>query len=108
MSITSRFVALPGYCCYMDVGIRDLRANLSRYLAQVKQGAVIEVTDRDRPIARIVPVRPGEAGIPAEVASLIADGVVAWSGESFHAAVPIISLHGAGPTLAEIVSADRE
>lgn len=39
----------------MDVGIRDLRNNLSRYLDEVRAGAEITVTDRGAAIAKIVP-----------------------------------------------------
>ena len=39
----------------MDVGVRELRANLSRWLEKVKEGEVIVVTERGEPIARIVP-----------------------------------------------------
>ena len=42
----------------MDVGVRELRANLSRWLEQVKAGEVIVVTERGKPIARIVPDLP--------------------------------------------------
>jgi len=38
------------------VRIAELKDRLSSYLRAVEQGAEIEVTDRDRPIARIVPV----------------------------------------------------
>jgi prevent-host-death family protein len=38
------------------VRIAELKDNLSRYLRAAEQGASYEVTDRDRPIARIVPV----------------------------------------------------
>ena len=40
----------------MEVGIRELRNNLSRYLANVQHGAEVTVTDRGRAIARVVPV----------------------------------------------------
>lgn len=36
--------------------IAELKNQLSRYLRAVENGAEVEVTDRDRPIARIVPV----------------------------------------------------
>lgn len=39
------------------VGVAELKDQLSRHLRAVEAGAEIEVTDRDRPIARIVPVR---------------------------------------------------
>lgn len=39
----------------MDVGVRELRGNLSKYLRDVQGGAELTVTDHGRPIARIVP-----------------------------------------------------
>lgn len=38
----------------LEVGVRDLRANLSRYLAEVARGTSLVVTDRGRPVARLV------------------------------------------------------
>lgn len=38
------------------IGVRALRQHASRYLAQVAAGETIEVTDRGRPVARIVPI----------------------------------------------------
>ncbi len=38
------------------VKIAELKDRLSRHLRAVERGAEIEVTDRDRPIARLVPV----------------------------------------------------
>jgi len=37
--------------------IAELKDHLSRYLRAAEQGEEIEVTDRNRPIARIVPVK---------------------------------------------------
>ena len=42
------------------IGVRELRQHASRYLALVARGEAIEVTDRGRPVAMLVPVR-GEA-----------------------------------------------
>lgn len=43
--------------CYMErVGVRELRQNASRVLRRVAAGEVIEVTDRGRAVARIVPM----------------------------------------------------
>jgi prevent-host-death family protein len=55
----------------MDVGIRELRAGLSRYVEQVKQGEEIVVTDHGKPVARLVPIN-GERKIDR----LIREGVV--------------------------------
>ena len=38
------------------IGIRELRQHASRYLREVERGDTIEVTDRGRPIARLVPL----------------------------------------------------
>lgn len=56
----------------MDVGVRQLRDNLSRHLASVREGHTVTVTDHGRPIARIVPI-----GQPRRLETLIAEGRVA-------------------------------
>jgi prevent-host-death family protein len=38
------------------IGVRELRQHASRYLARVVQGETLEVTDRGRPVARLVPL----------------------------------------------------
>ena len=55
----------------MDVGIRELRAGLSRYVARVKDGEEIVVTDHGKPVAKLVPLN-GERKIDR----LIREGVV--------------------------------
>ncbi len=49
------------------IGIRELRQQASRYLRQVEQGETIEVTDRGRPVALIVPI--SSAGIVERLAA---------------------------------------
>jgi prevent-host-death family protein len=46
-------------------GIRELRQNLSRYLERVKAGETIEVTDRGKVVAALVPRREHEDEITA-------------------------------------------
>ena len=41
-----------------QVGIADLKNNLSRHLRAVEAGEVLEVTDHERPVARLVPIEP--------------------------------------------------
>jgi prevent-host-death family protein len=43
-----------------SIGVRELRQYASTYLARVKAGESLTVTERGRPIARLVPVRDGE------------------------------------------------
>jgi prevent-host-death family protein len=41
-----------------SVGVRELRDHLSKTLAEVQDGHTVTITDRGKPIARIVPVGP--------------------------------------------------
>jgi len=40
----------------VEVGVRELRNNLSRYLDRVRAGEEVVVTDRGHAIARVLPV----------------------------------------------------
>jgi len=55
----------------VEVGIRELRADLSRYLKRVREGEEIVVTDRGTPIAKITP-----ATGRSRIDELIAAGVL--------------------------------
>jgi prevent-host-death family protein len=39
-----------------QIGVRELNQNTSQVLARVSGGETIEITDRGRPVARLVPV----------------------------------------------------
>jgi len=43
------------------IGVRELRQNASRYIAQVKAGETIGVTERGVLVARLVPLQPSES-----------------------------------------------
>lgn len=46
-------------------GIREARQNLSVLLDEVKKGRQVVITDRGKPVARLVPAEPtGGAGLP--------------------------------------------
>ena len=44
----------------MQIGVRELRQDASRFLAMVQAGEVIDVASRGRVIARLVPVEGDE------------------------------------------------
>jgi prevent-host-death family protein len=52
------------------VGIRELRQYLSRYLERIEHGESFVVTDRNRPVARLMPL----AEATPDLARLVADG----------------------------------
>jgi prevent-host-death family protein len=59
------------YTWSMEVGIRELRGSLSDYLARVREGNEVVVTDRGTAFARIVPIKGGRT-----LDRVIAEGLV--------------------------------
>ena len=60
------------------VGIRDLKANLSRHLRRVRSGVRLAVTERGRTIATINPADPLASVDWAH--RLVAEGHARWNG----------------------------
>ena len=56
------------------LAVAELKAKLSRYLSRVKAGEEILVTERNTPIARLVPIARGE--IAADLRELERQGLV--------------------------------
>ena len=82
-----------------SIGVRELRDGLSMYLAEVRQGATITVTDHGTPVARLSPV-----DTPSALERLIAEGVVQPPTRRKHPAPdPVV----ADVSLSESVIADR-
>lgn len=61
----------------MQVGIREIRNRLSRYLKRVKQGETIVITDRNIPVAKIIPLKEQEL---EDIMMLQKAGIAAWHG----------------------------
>lgn len=57
-----------------QVGVRELKTNLSRFVSEVRQGVEVVVTDHGHPVARLVPIQ-GQAGME-RLAELIERGEV--------------------------------
>ena len=55
----------------MEVGVKELHDNLSRYLNRVKDGEELVVTDRGRAVARVLPI-----GGEDVFDRLVAEGVI--------------------------------
>ena len=94
--------------CYIlgleKIGIRELRQHASRWVAKASAGATIQITDRGRPVARLVPADP----VASTRDKLIAEGLLS------PAANPRTSLSAdnllEGPPLSQILDelrADR-
>ena len=83
-----------------NVGVRDLRDHLSRYLDEVRDGGELVVTEHGRPIARILPA----AVVPDRLTELIAAGS-ARSPQSKRRKLPA-AVRGVG-SLSDLVAAQR-
>ncbi len=88
------------------VGIRDLKANLSRHLKRVQAGATIQVTDRGRTIATIQP-----AASPPNLAwvhQMVAEGTATWGGGKPQGSSKPIRLRPGSKLTSDIVIEDRQ
>lgn len=84
----------------MEIGIRELRADLSRLVKRVHAGEELVVTDHGRPVARLVPMN-GERKIDR----LIREGLVIPAPNRGRRTLPK-PIEGAGP-LSDLVIEDR-
>ena len=83
----------------MEVGVRELRNNLSRYLERVATGEEVVVTDRGRAIARVLPI-----GTDRALDRLIAEGLVTAAPEPKRRTKRPLEAAG---TVSDLVSAQR-
>ncbi len=60
----------------ISAGIRHVKNNLSKLLAQVKAGEEIVITERGRPIARMISEEKGDKSIRAALAPLVEKGLI--------------------------------
>lgn len=67
---------------YTTIGVRELKAQLSRTMRQVKAGETVIITERGKPIGRIVPL---ETALEDRLQELVELGLVAWNGQKFGA-----------------------
>lgn len=89
------------------VGIRQLKAELSKQLRRVEAGETLAVTDRGRTIATIAPVEQAANSPALTIARrLVAEGKVAWSGHKPRGSSRPVRLKG-GVTVADAVLDDR-
>ncbi len=87
-----------------EAGIRELKSRLSSLLRQVKAGETVVITERGKPIARIVPMAQ-----PAEqrLRHLAEAGLIVWNGDRLQPLAPVARVQGRH-TVAGLVLEDRE
>jgi len=60
----------------ISAGIKDIKNNLSRFLVRVKAGEEVLITERGRPVARIVKENQGDKPIRAALGPLVEKGLI--------------------------------
>lgn len=85
------------------IGVRELKAHLSEYLARAEAGEVIIVTHRGKRVAqlRAAPQNPEEAAW-----ELVRAGLAEWNGKRLVPRRPAVA--AAGASLADLILAERE
>ena len=79
-----------------NVGIRQLKAQLSEYLRRVKAGETIVITERGKPIGRLVPEEGGGAlSAAGKMQRLVDAGLAEWNGQKPEPHEPVALLRGA-------------
>lgn len=90
------------------IGVRELKAQLSTYLAQVKAGATVTITEHGKPIGRIVPLSKTKE---ERLQAMIDAGFIKWGGgklKPLDEAQLITPEPGATKLLSQIVVENRE
>ena len=86
-----------------EAGIRELKMRLSAYLRQVRAGGTVIITNRGKPVGRIVP----EAQcLEAHLEALNQAGLIAWSGKHLSPVAPMARAKGE-KMVADLLLEDR-
>ena len=73
-----------------QVGIKELRDGLSRYVGDVHEtGRALIITDRGKPIAKLVPLEPWDE----RYARLVAEGAITPPSKPLHDRCLVLRLH---------------
>ena len=86
------------------IGIRELKTRLSNYMQQVKAGSTLVITERGKPVGRIVPLSPS---VETRVQELVRARLMAWSGNKLVPMAPVARTRGRR-MVADLLLEDRE
>jgi len=87
------------------VGIRALKAQLSGYIREIKNGNTVVITERGTEVGRIIPVAES---LEERIQSLVGSGFADWNGKRLKPGKAAAKVKPGAKTLAEIVSEDRD
>jgi prevent-host-death family protein len=85
------------------IGVRELKARLSQYLRQVKQGRTLVITERGKPVGRLVPI--GQS-LDEKLEAMRTAGQIEWSGKKLKPMKPVAKVKQ-GFSVADLLIEDR-
>jgi prevent-host-death family protein len=88
------------------VGIREAKVHLSRYLRMVRKGAEIIITDRGKPVGKIVPMEAVELSLADRIKRLEDQGVIVRQQGNSEGQIPA-AIPLADSTAQKILQQDR-
>jgi len=91
----------------VEVGIRELRLNLSRYVARVREGVEVIVTDRGEPVARLGPIDREDAEFESVYERLVREGLVIPPRRHKRPLPPLIDASEVHGSVSELLLEDR-
>ena len=102
------------------IEIGELNEQLSSHIQEVREGATLVITDRGKPVARLLPFsgreKPAARGaavtsiqVPIEekLRKLVESGVISWSGNKPARDIPTFQVQGS-KSVAEMLLEDRD
>jgi prevent-host-death family protein len=66
----------------MSIGIRDAKVQLSKLLKWVQKGREVILTDRGRPVGKIIPIDAGTLSLTDRISKLEAEGIIEQQNEA--------------------------
>jgi prevent-host-death family protein len=84
----------------ITVGIKELKTRLSSYVARVREGEEVVITDHGREVALVVPITPERRAVK----SLIESGRATWGAGKPHG---LTGIKVAGPLVSDTVLEER-
>jgi prevent-host-death family protein len=88
----------------ISVGTRELKNRLSAYLRRVKAGETVIITDRGKPVGKIMPI---QADLTDLLKQLAEAGIIEWNGQPAPPYQPT-AVNQSKQLLSDLVTEDRE
>ena len=88
----------------LNVGVRELKTRLSEYLRRVKAGQVVVITERGKPVGRILPV---EQSLEERLQSLVEAGFAQWNGKRFEPGEPLV-INRSDQQISDLIVEERQ